>query len=40
MHRRSFLGTLMGGLLAAPLAAETQPAGKSLPDRYFGGTAH
>ena len=28
MDRRMFLGTLAGGLLAAPLAAETQPAGK------------
>jgi putative ABC transport system substrate-binding protein len=26
--RRRFLGTLAGGLLAAPLAAEAQPAGK------------
>jgi hypothetical protein len=28
MERRAFLGTLAGGLLAAPLAAEAQPAGK------------
>ena len=28
MDRRAFLGTLAGGLLAAPLAAEAQPAGK------------
>jgi len=28
MDRRSFIGTLAGGLLAAPLAAEAQPAGK------------
>ena len=28
MDRRSFLGTLASGLLAAPLAAEAQPAGK------------
>jgi hypothetical protein len=28
MDRRTFLGTLAGGLLAAPLAAEAQPAGK------------
>ncbi len=28
MHRRTFLGTLAGGLLAAPLAAEGQQAGK------------
>ena len=29
MNRRAFLGTLAGGLLAAPLAAEAQQAGKS-----------
>ena len=28
MERRAFIGTLAGGLLAAPLAAEGQPAGK------------
>jgi len=28
MDRRAFLGTLAGGLLAAPLAAEAQPAGR------------
>jgi len=28
VERRAFLGTLAGGLLAAPLAAEGQPAGK------------
>jgi ABC-type uncharacterized transport system substrate-binding protein len=28
MDRRAFLGTFAGGLLAAPLAAEAQPAGK------------
>ena len=28
MNRRAFLGTLAGGLLAAPLAAQAQPAGK------------
>jgi len=28
MDRRSFISTLAGGLLAAPLAAEAQPAGK------------
>ena len=28
MNRRSFIGTLAGGLLATPLAAEGQPAGK------------
>ena len=29
MNRRTFLGTLPGGLLAAPLAAGTQPVGKA-----------
>ncbi len=28
MDRRTFLGTLTGGLVAAPLAADAQPAGK------------
>src|SRR6266852_7164569 len=28
MDRRAFLGTLAGGLLAAPLTAEAQPGGK------------
>jgi putative ABC transport system substrate-binding protein len=28
MDRRTFIGTLAGGLLAVPLAAEAQPAGK------------
>ena len=28
MDRRTFIGTLAGGLLAAPLVAEAQPAGK------------
>ena len=28
VSRRIFLGSLAGGLLAAPLAAEAQPAGK------------
>ncbi len=28
MDRRAFIGTMTGGLLAAPLAAEAQPAGK------------
>jgi hypothetical protein len=27
-ERRTFLGVIAGGLLAAPLAAEAQPAGK------------
>jgi putative ABC transport system substrate-binding protein len=29
MDRRAFIGTLAGGFLAAPLAAEAQPAGKA-----------
>jgi putative ABC transport system substrate-binding protein len=29
MDRRAFIGTLAGGFLAAPLAAEAQPAGKT-----------
>ena len=29
MDRRAFIGTLAGGLLAAPLAAQAQPAGKA-----------
>jgi len=33
MKRRAFLGTLASGLLAAPLAAETQQAGKVRPYR-------
>jgi hypothetical protein len=28
MERRTFLGLATGGLLAAPLAAEAQPAGR------------
>ena len=28
VDRRAFIGTLAGGLLAAPLAVEAQPAGK------------
>ena len=28
IERRAFIGTLAGGFLAAPLAAEAQPAGK------------
>jgi len=30
MNRRTFLHTLVGGLLAAPLAAEAQPAGRAV----------
>ena len=33
MDRRAFIGALAGGLLAAPLAAEAQQAGKVAPDR-------
>ena len=33
MDRRTFLGALTGGLLAAPLAAEAQQAGKVYADR-------
>jgi hypothetical protein len=38
MDRRSFIGTLAGGLLAAPLVAEAQPAGKvwRIGMRWFG----
>ncbi|HEY4938147.1 MAG TPA: ABC transporter substrate-binding protein, partial [Actinomycetota bacterium] len=36
MDRRAFLGTLAGGLLAAPLAAEAQTAGKVLRIGYLG----
>jgi putative ABC transport system substrate-binding protein len=35
MDRRAFIGTLAGGLLAAPLAAEAQPAGKVRRIGYF-----
>jgi ABC-type uncharacterized transport system substrate-binding protein len=35
MDRRTFLGNLAGGLLAAPLAAEAQPAGKSAKLGYL-----
>jgi surfactin synthase thioesterase subunit len=46
MDRRAFIGTLAGGLLAAPIAAEAQQAGKpprigwlsagSQPDPFLG----
>ncbi len=36
--RRAFLGTLAGGLLAAPLAAEAQPAAKVYRVGLLGGT--
>ena len=39
MDRRAFLGTLAGGLLAAPLAAEAQPLGKVRRIGYFDGAS-
>jgi putative ABC transport system substrate-binding protein len=36
MDRRAFIGTLAGGLLATPLAAEAQTAGKVLRIGYLG----
>ena len=36
MDRRAFIGTLAGGLLAAPLAAEAQPAGRVPRIGYLG----
>jgi hypothetical protein len=36
MNRRMFLGTLASGLLAAPLAAETQQAGRTVTTGYPG----
>jgi len=38
MDRRAFLGTLAGGLLAVPLAAEAQPAGKVYRIGLLGNT--
>ena len=38
MDRRAFLGTLAGGLLAAPLAAEAQTAGKVYRVGFLGNT--
>jgi len=38
MDRRTFLGALASGLLAAPLAAEAQPAGKIPRIGYVSGT--
>jgi hypothetical protein len=37
MDRRSFLGTLASSLLAAPLAAEAQPAGKRFSENSLSG---
>jgi putative ABC transport system substrate-binding protein len=39
MNRRAFIGTLAGSLLAAPLAAEAQPAGKTLTIGYLSPAA-
>jgi hypothetical protein len=39
LNRRTFIGTLVGGLLAAPLAAAAQPVGKVLPRVGFLGNA-
>jgi putative ABC transport system substrate-binding protein len=39
MDRRAFLGTLAGGLLAAPLAVEAQPPGKVRRIGYFDGAS-
>ncbi|SRR6266849_4533544 len=38
MDRRTFLRTLAGGLLGAPLAAEAQPAGKIWKIGFLGGS--
>ena len=38
MDRRAFLGTLAGGLLAAPLAAEAQPAGRVYRIGFLGNS--
>ena len=39
MDRRAFIGTLAGGLLAAPLAVEAQPAGKVQRVGYLVGSS-
>ena len=38
MDRRTFIGTLTGSLLAAPLAAEAQPAGKVYRIGFLGNS--
>ena len=38
MERRAFIGSLAGGLLAAPLAAEAQPAGKVYRIGFLGNS--
>jgi putative ABC transport system substrate-binding protein len=39
MNRRKFIGTVTGGLLAAPLAAEAQTAGRVHRVGYLSGGA-
>jgi len=39
MNRRSFIGTVTAGLLAAPLAAEAQPAGKVYQIGYLSASS-
>ncbi len=39
MDRRAFIGTVAGGLLAAPLAAEAQQAGKLPTIGFLGADA-
>src|SRR5258708_4168938 len=39
MERRTFLGVIVGSLLAAPLAAEAQPAGKVWRIAYLGNSS-
>ena len=34
MERRTFIGVIAGGLLAAPLAAEAQQAAEGTPGRF------
>src|ERR1700720_497167 len=39
MDRRKFLGTLVGGVLAAPIAVEPQPRGKTRRVGFLSGSA-
>src|SRR5262245_19182631 len=39
MKRRAFIASLTGGLLAAPLAAKAQPAGRLYKIGYLGGSS-